>query len=302
MAAVQPLPRSQFRIGYTVQQEWAWLITCAFFFGTVGGGLFFVSYVADFDLGAAVALLIVGVGKTTAHLLFLGKPLRAWRAVFAWRTSWISRGVVAMSVFLACGFVSVLPYFGVSGLEGAAGVFGWIAAGAAVVLMVYDGFVLKTSGGIPLWSSWLMPLLTLSYALLGGVALTLVLEVIAGDEVTGSAVELLEVALLAANLVLVGVYVYSAPIRSAAAGFAARMLTRGPRGRVFLLGAVGIGLVATLAFAIVAVSTGSDAALTLAAATDLAGHFAMFFLILRAGVYEPPRPLSLPGVPAAGRA
>ena len=136
-ATVQPLPlaRDQFRIGYTAQREWAWLITAAFFFGSVGAGLFVVSYFAGFSEGALAGLLIVGVLKTTAHMLFLGKPLRFWRAVFRWRTSWISRGVIAMTVFLACGLVYLLPYLGVSSLQGGdvKYAFGVIAVGAALV-------------------------------------------------------------------------------------------------------------------------------------------------------------------------
>ena len=91
---------TEFLIGYQLQREWAWLIAAAFFFGTVGAGLFFISFVIDFQLGAVVALLIVGVCKGAAHMLFLGKPLRFPLAVRMWRTSWISRGVIAMFVFL----------------------------------------------------------------------------------------------------------------------------------------------------------------------------------------------------------
>ena len=100
---------NQFLIGYQPQREWAWLIATAFFLGKVGAGLFLISYFSDFRLGAVVGLLIVGVGKTTAHLLYLGRPLRFLRAVVGWHTSWISRGIIAMGVFLACGAVYVAP-------------------------------------------------------------------------------------------------------------------------------------------------------------------------------------------------
>ena len=54
----QPLiARNEFLIGYTRQREWAWLITAAFFFGSVGAGLFFVSYFVGFRLGAVAGLL-----------------------------------------------------------------------------------------------------------------------------------------------------------------------------------------------------------------------------------------------------
>jgi hypothetical protein len=86
--------QNEFLVGYEVQREWAWLITCAFFCGGVGAGTFVVSFFDKFEVGMIAGLLIVGVLKTTAHVLFLGHPLRAWRAVRGWRTSWISRGVM----------------------------------------------------------------------------------------------------------------------------------------------------------------------------------------------------------------
>lgn len=296
--SAQPLliARNDFRIGHTAQQEWAWLIAAAFLFGSVGAGLYVVSYFAGFSEGALAGLLVVGVLKSIAHILFLGKPLRAWRAVFRWRTSWISRGLIAIGVFLACGLVYLLPYLGVSSLEGSAvkHVFGVIAVGAAFVVMVYDGFVMKASRGIPLWNTYLVPLLVLSYSLLGGTTLALVLRVATGEEFSKGKIEGIELGVLTLNVVLVSVYVLTIRARSSASALSVRLLTRGRLGVTFLLAALGLGLAAALVLAAVAVATGSTAALAVAAGADVAGHFAMFFAILRAGVYAPPRPLPVP--------
>ncbi len=286
-----PLPRSQFRVGYTAQEEWRWLITAAFFFGSVGAGLFLFSFALDFPEGALAGLLAVAVLKTTAHLLFLGKPLRFWRAVVRWRTSWISRGVVAMSAFSVLAFVYLVPFL--IGAEGSAATeaFGYAASVCAVVVMVYDGFVMKTSWGIPFWRTWLAPLLVLGYGALGGATLFLVLRAATGEELSRLSVEGVELGLVVVNLALVGLYVSTAQVRAAAAAFAARMLMRGPLGLVFLVLAVGVGLFATLALAGAAAATGDGVLLALAAVTDLAGHFALLFAILTAGVYAPPRPV-----------
>jgi sulfite dehydrogenase (quinone) subunit SoeC len=290
------IARNDFRIGYTAQQEWAWLITAAFLFGGVGAGLFVVSYFAGFSEGALAGLLLVGVLKSIAHILFLGKPLRAWRAVFMWRTSWISRGLIAIGVFLVCGLVYLLPYLGVSALEGSAvkQVFGGVAVAAAFVVMVYDGFVMKASRGIPFWNTYLVPLLVLCYSLIGGTTLTLVLRVATGDGFSKSAIEGIELGVLGLNVVLVGTYVVTVRARGGASALSVTMLTRGGLGLTFLLAALGIGLAAALALAVVAAVTGSTATLALAAAADLGGHFAMVYAVLRAGVYAPPRSLPLP--------
>jgi len=303
MSADRPLvlAPNQFLIGYQPQREWAWLIATAFFLGKVGAGLFLISYFSDFDLGAFAGVLIVGVGKTTAHLLYLGRPLRFLRAVVGWRTSWISRGIIALGVFIPCGLVYVAPYLGIAFVRGGvADAFGVVAVVAAAVVMVYDGFVLKASRGVPLWDSYLMPVLVLFYALLGGVTLTLTLEVLEGDTTTAR-LDWLQVALLALNLVLIAIVVLNAQVRHAAAQYGSTLLTRGPLGWLFLAGAVGVGLAGTLVLAGIAISTGSDVALVLGSITDLAGHFFVFFSILRAGLHAPIRPLPLRRAPLAAR-
>jgi DMSO reductase anchor subunit len=45
---------------------------------------------------AAIVLLAVGLGASFLHL---GRPERAWRAAMMWRTSWLSREVIALPAF-----------------------------------------------------------------------------------------------------------------------------------------------------------------------------------------------------------
>ena len=119
---------------------------------------------------------------------------------------------------------------------------------------------------------------------------TLTLEVLKG-ETTTARLYWLQVALLGLNLVLIAIVVLNAQVRHAAAQFGAILLTRGRTGVLFLAGAVGVGLVGTLVLAGIAISTGSHVVLVLGAVTDLAGHFFVFFSILRAGLHAPIRPL-----------
>lgn len=48
-------------------------------------------------LGVAGVLLLVGLGASFGHL---GRPERAWRTVLMWRTSWMSREVIVLPVFI----------------------------------------------------------------------------------------------------------------------------------------------------------------------------------------------------------
>ena len=283
---------NQFLIGYQQQQEWAWLIATAFFLGGIGGGLFVISFFSDFKLGALVGLLAVGVGKTTAHLLYLGKPLRFLRAVFGWKTSWISRGILGMIGFCTLGAVYVAPYVHISFVpNGVAHAFGIAALPFAFLMMFYDGFVLKASKGIAFWDSYLMPVLMLFYATLGGITVTLALEVLA-DAATTKRLEWIEIALLVVNLLLIGFYVVSARVRGAASELAARLLRQGRMGQVFVL-AIVVGFGCTLVLAAVSLATHSGATMALAGLTDLFGHFFILFAILRVGIHAPIRPRPL---------
>ncbi|MBU6501297.1 MAG: DMSO reductase [Burkholderiaceae bacterium] len=49
-------------------------------------------------LMVAAVMLLVGLGASFAHL---GHPERAWRSVLMWRTSWLSREVIALPTFIA---------------------------------------------------------------------------------------------------------------------------------------------------------------------------------------------------------
>jgi formate-dependent nitrite reductase membrane component NrfD len=289
---------NQFLIGYQQQQEWAWLITTAFFLGGVGGGLFMISFFCDFKLGALVGILFVGIGKTTAHLLYLGKPRRFLRAVVRWKTSWISRGTLGMAAFCLLGAVYVAPYIHISFVpNGVAHAFGIAALPFAFLMMFYDGFVLKASKGIAFWDSYLMPVLLLFYATLGGITATLALEVLEGGAIT-KRLEWVEIALLVVNLVLIGFYVVSAPLRGAASELAARLLRQERMGRVLLL-AIAVGFGCTLVLAAVSLATHSGATMAVAALTDLLGHFFVLFAILRVGIHAPIRPLPLRGIRSA---
>jgi len=49
-------------------------------------------------LWTATAMLLVALASSFFHL---GHPLRAWRAVLMWRTSWMSREVIVLPLFIA---------------------------------------------------------------------------------------------------------------------------------------------------------------------------------------------------------
>src|SRR5918996_6647715 len=82
----------------------------------VGQGLFLALYSVEFAArllgwlpeqdarffaaGSVVALAFLATGLV-ASFFHLGRPERAWRAAAMWRTSWLSREVIVLPVFMA---------------------------------------------------------------------------------------------------------------------------------------------------------------------------------------------------------
>jgi len=49
------------------------------------------------NLAIGAVLLVISLGASFVHL---GHPERAWRAAMMWRTSWLSREVIVLPIFI----------------------------------------------------------------------------------------------------------------------------------------------------------------------------------------------------------
>jgi DMSO reductase anchor subunit len=102
-------------------------------------------------LGAAAAGLL-------ASMLHLGRKERAWRAFSQWRSSWLSReGVASVATFLPAGLFGIgWVFFAAPG--GIWGVFGIVAALAAVVTIFCTAMIYRSLKTIQRWSNdWVAP-------------------------------------------------------------------------------------------------------------------------------------------------
>lgn len=281
----------RFAFGYYRQSWWNWLIGTAFFCGGLGAGLFLVSLLTRSAAGMIAGYLIVVVGKNTAHLLYLGRPLRFWRAAVRPDRSWIARGIWATGIFGIAGLVCLLPYlFGANWeLGGRAGAMvSWVAALSAFFIMFYDGLVMKASPAIPFWRTGMLPLLCLMYATLGGTTLSLTLRAILG--VTDRFAPLLlraEHWLVVANLFLLGIYLLRMSRWVPAARETVRLLLKGAYARAFVGLVLLVGLVATLLLSLVAARSQAAWLLLLIAACELTGDFTLLMVLLRSGLFSP---------------
>ena len=118
--------------------------------------------------GCALSLALTGAGLA-ASFWHLGHPERAWRAASCWRTSWLSREVIALPLFMAA-----LTTYGLAHWAAPASVSGralWTAlwtglaaAALAVALYVCTGMVYASVKVIREWAS---ALTVVNYTLLG---------------------------------------------------------------------------------------------------------------------------------------
>jgi DMSO reductase anchor subunit len=70
--------------------------------------------VGFYAFGSALALVLLVFGLI-ASFFHLGRPERAWRAATRWRTSWLSREVIVLPIFMVLVFLyAVVHYFGLT--------------------------------------------------------------------------------------------------------------------------------------------------------------------------------------------
>ena len=111
-------------------------------------------------LGAGLALVFSGLGLV-ASFFHLGHPERAWRAAAMWRTSWLSREVIALPVFMA----ALAAWGGAQWLSlPGTRVIGAVAVLACVALFVCTGMVYAS---IRFLQEWASPLTLVNYGLIG---------------------------------------------------------------------------------------------------------------------------------------
>ncbi|HIJ21739.1 MAG: dimethyl sulfoxide reductase anchor subunit [Gammaproteobacteria bacterium] len=127
-----------------------------------------------YGVGSIIALAVLGLGLV-ASFFHLGHPERAWRSVTQWRTSWLSREVIALPLFMGSVFLYGLFHFmGWNPLLMTIGegfpidltlVMGALATVMAFILFLCTAMIYASIRFLQEWSS---PLTVLNFILLGG--------------------------------------------------------------------------------------------------------------------------------------
>jgi len=127
-----------------------------------------------YGYGSLLALALLGTGLS-ASFFHLGRPERAWRSATQWRTSWLSREVIALPAFMAMVFL-----YGVAQLAGYRPDVVTLPSGLVVDLTVVLGvvgtlmsFALFVCTGmiyacLRFLREWNTPLTVINFILMGG--------------------------------------------------------------------------------------------------------------------------------------
>ncbi|MEQ1805194.1 MAG: DmsC/YnfH family molybdoenzyme membrane anchor subunit [Burkholderiaceae bacterium] len=128
---------------------------------------------AFYAQGGAVASVFLAAGLI-ASFFHLGRPERAWRTATQWRTSWLSREVIALPAFmLAVALYGATHGFGwnpvIAVLPQGVALDAGVVLGLAGTLLAFALFVCTAMiyACLPFLAEWHTPLTLLNYTLLG---------------------------------------------------------------------------------------------------------------------------------------
>ncbi len=277
----------EFNTELVAQEEWGWLLALDLFFGGMGGGLFllFLSFNLPPSL-AVVSVIFVALGAVVL-MIELGHPLRAWRALCKPFSSWISRGVFCVTLFVIFGMLySARGFESISWLvpdsDTARRTIGVIAAVSALLVTLYPGFVLAASPSIPFWNSPFLPLIFACHSLMVASGFLFLIAPLGLDSAKLPGISSLAVVLIVVNLVLGAMYLANSKGAGLASREAVRRLNDGSLGWTFRLGVILLGMVGPLLIVLWMPSV-----LALAGLLILVGGLLFRYCVLRAGVYVP---------------
>ena len=171
------------------QEHWGWIIAIYLYLAGMGAGSYIIGTIMNWFVHPSRVVTIWGqpIDPLQAALLWgpilvaigapflildLGIKKRFLYACLNPRTSWVARGFLILSIFIIFGLVlfakSVFPFEWLRGKSA----FWYIPETIALVFAfgtaIYTGILLKATKSIPLWNTYLLPLLFLVSALSTG--------------------------------------------------------------------------------------------------------------------------------------
>lgn len=283
-------------IDFTPQSEWierrGLLLLLAFFFSEIGAGLYLVSLFFGFWKGCATGWIVSAVVGGGLHLLYLGKPLRAWRALARPGKSELSRGMVIMMLFSMIGAIHIapsLPYLSSLPWQSDALFLRVVMVLLSFLVVVHGFLTMHIITAIPFWNSGILPVLSIASGIWVGTQLALGVSLAFSAKEIQNFLEPLARWSLFSYALLIVAYLWSAYHSTPAQQESSRAIMKGPLAVFIYPGVILIGLVLPLAITFLFWTTDAVSAnlLSLRIASSLIGDFTLRYVISSAGRYSP---------------
>jgi formate-dependent nitrite reductase membrane component NrfD len=282
----------EFMVKYTPQREWiegrGVLLLLAFFFVELGAGAFIIASIYGNLLAAFIGWFLCGVVGSGCLFFHLGHPFRFWRMVLSsgWKTSWISRGLIFILIFLSLGAIHIALSLWASPVPALL----IVACIFAFCTIAYVGFVMSYVNSIPLWNTPLLPVLYTVLGLWGGFGVTFLTVLGSGITAQTAGIEQGSRIFLIAFVFIVLLYLSGIRYQGATGKVSVREIVSGTAAPAFWIMVVLFGMVLPLGLALGMWFLGLNVPGLLFGAIvflELLGDVVFRYCILRCGFYAP---------------
>ena len=275
---------------YRPQRVWAEgraaTLVVAHFLSGVGAGGWLIGVVLGIPLVLSLSLAAIALSGVI-HLAFLGHPERAWKMIIRPASSWISRGLWSIMIFLPTAALYLAGAYGAWSTRGAFAIVMLVISLAAMAgIFLYKGFVYAVSRAVALWHSPLLPVSYIAIGVRGGAALGL----IALAFVSSSAGHQVRTWWIAATCAAVFLFLLELAMgqHDSTIARSLRLLVRGDLAALFYTVVVLLGVIVPAALMIASYPASiGKAGLIIAGVLSLAGDLGYKYCMNTAGTYIP---------------
>ncbi len=243
----EKMPPHEVMVYPTLQTAWirgkGILLFSGLYLVEFGAGMFLAASLLQSLWGQVAGWLISGALGGGCHFLFLGHPFRIYRALRRPGSSWISRGLIIISLFQFFGFVHiVLSFFGHPLTLVMA-----VADILALATILYGGYEIADVKAIRTWNSSFLPIQMLLRSFFIGLALVLAVNLLSGFNRLGINMREWLVAVLFINVCLFFLSLVSLGFEEGREKLSLSMMTKGDLKWMFWPWVVAGGMIVPLA-------------------------------------------------------
>jgi len=282
---------------YTPQKEWierqGLILWLAFFFAEIGAGLYLVSLFFAFWRGCLAGWLISAIVGGGFHMLYLGKPERAWRAILRPVKSELSRGLVIMLLFVVVGAIQIAPSlspFSFLPWQSDTLLLKILMAVLSFFVISHGFMTMNAVSAIPFWNSAILPVLSVASGVWLGTQLGISLASAFSNKALWLSLEPVARWSLFVYAFLIIYYFWNAGHAAPAVKESLRVIVKGDLSGPFYVCVVLIGLVIPIAVSLYYWANGmgqGESFVYLRIVCALIGDVSLRYAISKSGRYSP---------------